>query len=320
MAIEHILLARPRGFCAGVERAILIVKEALARFGAPVYVRHEIVHNRRVVDELREEGAVFVPEIDDVPDGAVVIFSAHGVAERVVAAARQRGLRIIDATCPLVTKVHREVKRHIAEGRQVIMIGHRGHPEVEGTMGQAPEGEVLLVENEADVEGLKVRDPERLAFVTQTTLSVDDAARIVAALKKRFPHIVGPRRDDICYATTNRQAAVKAIAARADVVLIVGSPNSSNSNRLREIAEAQGVRAYLIEGAEGLREAMLEGARTVGISAGASAPEEAVQELIATIRKRAPKAEIEEVTVAEEQIVFPLPPELRGVASQPAHG
>ncbi|RME83432.1 MAG: 4-hydroxy-3-methylbut-2-enyl diphosphate reductase, partial [Zetaproteobacteria bacterium] len=279
-----------------------------------------IVHNRRVVEELREEGAVFVPEIDDVPDGAVVIFSAHGVAERVVAAARQRGLRIIDATCPLVTKVHREVKRHIAEGRQVIMIGHRGHPEVEGTMGQAPEGEVLLVENEADVEGLKVRDPERLAFVTQTTLSVDDAARIVAALKKRFPHIVGPRRDDICYATTNRQAAVKAIAARADVVLIVGSPNSSNSNRLREIAEAKGARAYLIEGAEGLREAMLEGARTVGISAGASAPEEAVQELIATIRKRAPKAEIEEVTVAEEQIVFPLPPELRGVASRPAHG
>jgi len=313
--LQEIWLASPRGFCAGVERAIEIVERALEVFGAPVYVRHEIVHNRRVVDRLRQKGAVFVPEVDDAPEGAVLIFSAHGVAREVVARAKARGMRIIDATCPLVAKVHLEVQRHVQAGRQVIMIGHKGHPEVEGTMGQAPKGKVLLVETEADVARLQVDDPERVAYVTQTTLSVDDAARIIAALKKRFASIVGPRREDICYATTNRQRAVKALAQRCELVLVVGSPNSSNSNRLREVAERAGARAVLLEGKEALDFSMLSTITRLGITAGASAPEDAVQEIVQAIVKRT-NASVHTLETVQESVRFSLPPILRDGAKR----
>ena len=303
-------LAEPRGFCAGVDRAIEIVERALEIYGAPVYVRHEIVHNRHVVRDLRARGAVFVDEVDEAPDGAILIFSAHGVSRAVRERAEARGLRVIDATCPLVTKVHLELLRHAREGRQVVLVGHAGHPEVEGTMGQAPEGVVLLVENEADVEQLAVRDPERLAYVTQTTLSVEDAAQVVAALKRRFPAIVGPRKDDICYATTNRQRAVRELAERCDVVLVIGSANSSNSNRLREVAERQGARAWLIDDASGIEPAWLETAENVGVTAGASAPEVLVRGVVDRLREMGAEA-VETLRVTEEKVTFALPEALR---------
>ena len=303
-------LAEPRGFCAGVDRAIEIVERALEIYGAPVYVRHEIVHNRHVVRDLRARGAVFVDEVDEAPDGAILIFSAHGVSRAVRERAEARGLRVIDATCPLVTKVHLELLRHAREGRQVVLVGHAGHPEVEGTMGQAPEGVVLLVENEADVERLAVRDPERLAYVTQTTLSVEDAAQVVAALKRRFPAIVGPRKDDICYATTNRQRAVRELAERCDVVLVIGSANSSNSNRLREVAERQGARAWLIDDASGIEPAWLEAAENVGVTAGASAPEALVRGVVERLRELGAEA-VETLRVTEEKVTFALPEALR---------
>ena len=262
----ELLLANPRGFCAGVERAIAIVERALEKFGAPIYVRHEVVHNRYVVDNLRAKGAVFVEELDEVPDGANVIFSAHGVSQAVRAEAARRGLRVFDATCPLVTKVHIEVARQGAQGREVVMIGHKGHPEVEGTMGQANCG-MHLVENVADVAALQVENPAMLAFVTQTTLSMDDAAGIIAALQARFPGIVGPRKDDICYATQNRQDAVKALGRQCDLVIVVGSPNSSNSNRLREVAGNRNVRAYLVDAAADIVPAWLEGVHRIGVTA-----------------------------------------------------
>src|SRR2546421_7601491 len=268
----NVVLANPRGFCAGVERAIEIVERALELFGAPIYVRHEIVHNRYVVDNLRAKGAVFVEELDEVPRGATVIFSAHGVAKEVRADAERRGLKIFDATCPLVTKVHMEVAKMLKAGYEIVMIGHRGHPEAEGTMGQAERG-MHLVEALEDVAKLEVGSPEKLAYVTQTTLSVDDAAAIVSALKARFPNIRGPKRDDICYATQNRQDAVKFMAPQCDVVIVVGSPNSSNSNRLREVAENMGAQAYLVDSAADLRPEWIAGKQRVGITAGASAPE-----------------------------------------------
>ena len=275
----QIHLANPRGFCAGVDRAIEIVERALELFGAPIYVRHEVVHNRHVVEGLRERGTVFVQELDEVPDGATVIFSAHGVARAVHEEGARRGLRVFDATCPLVTKVHLEVRRHAEAGRECILIGHRGHPEVEGTLGQydmAGGGRIMLVETPQDVQSLGVNNPGELAFVTQTTLSVDDTAQVIAALRQRFPDISGPRQDDICYATQNRQDAVKSLAQRCDVILVVGSPNSSNSNRLRELAEKQGVPAYLVEEAAQIRKQWVEGRAHVGVTAGASAPEEVV--------------------------------------------
>ncbi len=278
----HILLANPRGFCAGVERAIAIVERAIEKFGAPIYVRHEVVHNRFVVDTLKAKGAIFVDELDEVPAGATVIFSAHGVSKAVREAAARRGLRVFDATCPLVTKVHLEVERHRKAGREVIVIGHRGHPEVEGTMGQWPDG-IHLVENVADVAKVDVGKTAPLAYVTQTTLSVDDAAAIVAALKGRFPDIVGPKKDDICYATQNRQDAVKALARQCDLVLVVGSRNSSNSNRLREVAESLGVPAHLIDEASQIDPAWLAKKVGVGVTAGASAPEVLVEEVVARL-------------------------------------
>ena len=305
----QVILANPRGFCAGVDRAIEIVDQALTRFGAPIYVRHEIVHNRFVVENLRAKGAVFVDELAQVPDGATVIFSAHGVAQDVHDEAKARGLTVFDATCPLVTKVHMEVVRYRKHGIEVILIGHAGHPEVEGTLGQARDG-MYLVENEADVEQLKVRDPGNLAYVTQTTLSLDDTARVVAALRARFPQIQGPKRDDICYATQNRQDAVRELASRCQVVLVVGSRNSSNSNRLREMAELQGATAYMIDGPEDIQRAWLDGVETIGLTAGASAPELLVQRVMDQLRGWG-------VVVAPEQagelerIVFPLPRELR---------
>ena len=309
MSHPEILLAKPRGFCAGVDRAIAIVERALEQHGAPIYVRHEIVHNKFVVEDLRSKGAVFVEELDEVPRGATVIFSAHGVSLDVRREAEARGLRVFDATCPLVTKVHVEVSRMREQGREVIMIGHEGHPEAEGTMGQSAGG-MHLVETEEDVARLEVADPTKLAYVTQTTLSIDDCARIVAALKARFPGIVGPKKDDICYATQNRQDAVKTLARQCDVVLVVGSPNSSNSNRLREVAQNEGVRAYMVDNAGELRPEWLEGRSRVGITAGASAPEVLVQEVIARIR------ELGAVTVrrmegVEETVKFPLPKGLR---------
>jgi 4-hydroxy-3-methylbut-2-enyl diphosphate reductase len=308
-----VLLANPRGFCAGVERAIGIVERALARYGPPIYVRHEIVHNRSVVEDLRAKGAVFVEELDEVPPGATVIFSAHGVSKAVQRDAAARGLKIFDATCPLVTKVHVEVAKMLRDGREVVMIGHRGHPEAEGTMGQA-EGGMHLVESVADVAGLAVRDPARLAYVTQTTLSVDDAAAIVAALKARFPRIVGPKKDDICYATQNRQDAVKLLAPRCDVVIVVGSPNSSNSNRLREVAEQLGVPAYMIDDAAGLDPAWLAGRPRVGVTAGASAPEVLVDEVIARLKSLG-AGHVRQLEGVAENVVFPMP---KGLHAAPA--
>jgi len=306
-----ILLANPRGFCAGVDRAIAIVERVLALYGAPIYVRHEVVHNRFVVDDLKRRGAVFVDGLDQVPTGATVIFSAHGVAEGVRAQARQRGLRVFDATCPLVTKVHLEVRRYCEDGYEVVLIGHRGHPEVEGTMGQCIDGggRFHLVQEVADVAGLTVGDPSRLAYVTQTTLSVEDTAAIVDALTARFPHIRGPKKSDICYATQNRQDAVKDLARRCDLVLVVGSTNSSNSNRLREIAEKQGTRAYLIDGPEEIRREWLRDSPKVGLTAGASAPEILVERVIAHLHAWGAGA-VEQQAGIREQVVFALPAEL----------
>ena len=308
MAEMEILLAQPRGFCAGVERAIEIVERALARYGAPIYVRHEVVHNRYVVDNLRTKGAIFVDHLADIPDGATVIFSAHGVPKAVRAEAEQRGLRIFDATCPLVTKVHTEVEKLHQAGQEIVMIGHRGHPEVVGTTGQVADG-MHLVENVADVENLEVLDPRHLAYVTQTTLSVDDAALIIAALRGRFPGINGPRKDDICYATQNRQDAVKELAARCDLVIVVGSPNSSNSNRLREVAQNRGIAAHLVDSAEQIDPAWLARCSRVGVSAGASAPEVLVEAVVARLRELG-AAEVTTLSGIEENVVFSLPREL----------
>ncbi len=305
----QILLANPRGFCAGVDRAIDIVERALELFGAPIYVRHEVVHNRYVVEGLRERGTVFVDELDEVPDGATVIFSAHGVSRAVHEAAAARGLRVFDATCPLVTKVHLGVSRHAEDGRECVLIGHKGHPEVEGTMGQYDSsrgGGIYLVETPADVQQLVVKHPDNLAFVTQTTLSVDDTARVIDALRARFPAIQGPRKDDICYATQNRQDAVKVLAGRSEVVLVVGSPNSSNSNRLREIAAKQGVPAYLIDEARQIRKDWLEDKQTVGITAGASAPETLVNGVIGQLREWGAEL-VEETQGKSENVTFSLP-------------
>jgi 4-hydroxy-3-methylbut-2-enyl diphosphate reductase len=307
-----LLLANPRGFCAGVDRAIDIVERALDRFGAPIHVRHEVVHNKYVVDGLRRRGAVFVEEIDEVPAGATLIFSAHGVSRAVRDAAEQRGLRVFDATCPLVTKVHIEVAAHAREGRDCILIGHRGHPEVEGTMGQyrGGQGRIYLVEDEADARVLEVGQPGKLAYVTQTTLSMDDTARIIAVLRERFPAISGPRRDDICYATQNRQDAVKQLALECQLVLVVGSPNSSNSNRLRELAERCGSRAHLIDSAAQIDPDWLSGTSHVGLTAGASAPEELVREVIARLAELGVSAVIEGAGIRED-IRFSLPAGLR---------
>jgi 4-hydroxy-3-methylbut-2-enyl diphosphate reductase len=305
-----VVLASPRGFCAGVDRAIEIVERALALFGAPIYVRHEVVHNRFVVNELKAKGAVFVDEVSEVPDDATVIFSAHGVSRAVRDEAEARRLKVFDATCPLVTKVHMEVRRYRRERREVILIGHAGHPEVQGTMGQA-DGGMHLVESPADVERLEVRDPERLAYVTQTTLSVDDTARIIDSLRRRFPAIEGPRKDDICYATQNRQDAVRALARECDVVFVVGSPNSSNSNRLRELAEQQGVPAYLIDGPEQLDREIVGRAARVGVTAGASAPEVLVERVVRRLQEWGAEASTEMAGVPE-YVSFALPIELRG--------
>ena len=308
-----ILLANPRGFCAGVDRAIDIVERALGLLGAPIYVRHEVVHNRFVVERLQVMGAVFVEELDQVPDGATVIFSAHGVSQAVVDEAARRRLAVFDATCPLVTKVHMEVIGYARAGRDVVLIGHVGHPEVEGTMGRFDTihgGRIHLVETVADVDRLEVRDPEALALVTQTTLSVDDTARIVEALKARFPDLVTPRREDICYATQNRQDAVKKLAAACDVIVVVGSITSSNSNRLREIAETRGIPGYLIDGPDDLRHEWFAGREIVGVTAGASAPELLVQRVVARLREWG-GADAVEVVGREENVVFGLPRELR---------
>lgn len=304
------VLAEPRGFCAGVDRAIEIVERALEVYGAPVYVRHEIVHNKFVVEGLRAKGAIFVSEVDDTPDGALLIFSAHGVSQSVRERAKERGLRVIDATCPLVTKVHLELLRHYKRGDQVILIGHAGHPEVEGTMGQAPEGAVLLVSTPEDVMTLPVEDENRLSFVTQTTLSVDDAADVVDALKARFPNIQGPKREDICYATSNRQAAVKELAKACDMVLVIGSKNSSNSNRLREVAERRGTDSWLIDGPEDINPEWFKNRTRIGITAGASAPEILVQQVIDFLRQRG-YDDVEVSKVIEENVTFSLPEELR---------
>jgi 4-hydroxy-3-methylbut-2-enyl diphosphate reductase len=305
-----ILLANPRGFCAGVERAIEIVERALERYGAPIYVRHEVVHNKFVVDGLRAKGAVFVEELDEVPDGATVIFSAHGVSQAVRQEAERRGLRVFDATCPLVTKVHGEVQRQRLAGREIVMIGHRGHPEVEGTMGQVGGG-MHLVEKVEDVSTLEVADESRLAYVTQTTLSVDDAAAIVAALKTRFPAIVGPKKDDICYATQNRQDAVMQLAKQCDLVIIVGSPNSSNSNRLREVAKKRGVDAYLVDNAQEINQKWVMGKKRIGLSAGASAPDILVSQVLERLNQLG-YSHVDQITGAVEHVIFGLPKELEG--------
>jgi len=308
-----ILLANPRGFCAGVDRAIDIVERAIELFGAPIYVRHEVVHNKFVVDRLRSLGAVFVEELDEVPADATVIFSAHGVSKAVQAEARRRGLRVFDATCPLVTKVHMEVSRYGREGRDVILIGHEGHPEVEGTMGQfdaSHGGRIALVEDVSDVEQLDVRDASRVGVVTQTTLSVDDTAEVLAALQRRFPTLTTPRKEDICYATQNRQDAVKKLVEACDVVIVVGSRSSSNSNRLREIAEKIGKPGYLVDGPADLKPEWFEGKQAVGVTAGASAPELLVQRVVARLREWGGQG-AEEVVGREENVVFALPRELR---------
>jgi 4-hydroxy-3-methylbut-2-enyl diphosphate reductase len=300
-----VLLANPRGFCAGVERAIEIVERALELYGPPIYVRHEIVHNRYVVDDLRAKGAVFVEELNDVPTGGTVIFSAHGVPKAVQAEADRRGLKVFDATCPLVTKVHIEVKKMLREGYEIVMIGHRGHPEAEGTMGQSAVG-MHLVETLEDVAALNVKSPDRLAYVTQTTLSIDDAKAIVSALQARFPSIRGPKKDDICYATQNRQDAVKFMAPQCDVVIVVGSPNSSNSNRLREVAQKSGADAYMVDSAADLKPEWIAGKRRVGISAGASAPEVLVNELVARLKALGAQT-VRPLEGIRETVVFTLP-------------
>ncbi|UXI67185.1 4-hydroxy-3-methylbut-2-enyl diphosphate reductase [Tahibacter amnicola] len=310
----EVLLANPRGFCAGVDRAIEIVDRALEVFGAPIYVRHEVVHNRYVVDGLRQRGAVFVDELDEVPDGATVIFSAHGVSQAVRAEADRRGLRVFDATCPLVTKVHMEVARHCKAGRDVVLVGHAGHPEVEGTLGQwaksGAAGEIYLVETPEDVARLVPRNPDNIAYVTQTTLSVDDTKAVIEALRSHFPAMLGPRHDDICYATQNRQDAVRKLGQSCDLVLVVGSVNSSNSNRLRELAEKQGVPAYLIDGAEDIQDAWLTGKPRIGVTAGASAPEDLVQGVIRRLQQ-AGAVNVSEIPGDPEGVTFALPKELR---------
>lgn len=311
----QIKLANPRGFCAGVDRAIEIVNRALEVFGPPIYVRHEVVHNKFVVEDLRNRGAVFVDELHEIPDDVIVIFSAHGVSKAVQDEAAERGLKVFDATCPLVTKVHMEVLRYSRDGRECVLIGHAGHPEVEGTMGQydtSNGGTIYLVENEDDVARLQVKDPNRLAFVTQTTLSMDDTARVIDALRKHFPAIEGPRKDDICYATQNRQDAVKQLAGECDLVLVVGSPNSSNSNRLRELSDRMGTPAYLIDGADEIRPEWLEGVSTIGVTAGASAPDILVQQVIRHLRDSGAD-NVTELAGREENIVFSMPKELRVV-------
>ncbi len=309
----RLLLANPRGFCAGVDRAIEIVERALALFGRPVYVRHEVVHNRTVVERLRDQGVKFVDELEEVPDGAIVIFSAHGVSQTVRREAEQRDLRVFDATCPLVTKVHLEVVGHCDAGRDVVLVGHRGHPEVEGTLGQwhgLGAGSIYRVGSMDEVGSLQVANPDNIAYVTQTTLSVDDAQEIVGALKKRFPSLISPRHDDICYATQNRQQAVKRLAESCDVVLVVGSPNSSNSNRLRELVTKQGVASFLIDCAEDIDPQWLDEAHCVGITAGASAPESVVQGVVAKVRVLGAEA-VEESDGEREQLSFSLPKALR---------
>jgi len=304
----RVVLAQPRGFCAGVERAIEIVERAIEKFGPPVYVRHEIVHNRHVVESLRAKGAIFVEELDEIPEGKIAIFSAHGVSKSVELAARDRGLMVVDATCPLVSKVHTEGRRYSAQGREVILIGHAGHPEVEGTMGQVPGG-VHLISTPEDVATLRIANPEQLSFVTQTTLSVDDTKDVIDALRARFPSIVGPDTKDICYATQNRQKAVRELAQEVDLILVIGAPNSSNSNRLKEIAEELGVASYLIENAEQLRPEWLEGAAAIGITAGASAPDILVQDVVARLRQLG-RIELEMMNGVAENVRFRLPPEL----------
>jgi 4-hydroxy-3-methylbut-2-enyl diphosphate reductase len=302
---KEILLAQPRGFCAGVDRAIEIVERALAQFGAPIYVRHEIVHNAYVVEDLRAKGAIFIEELADVPAGNTVIFSAHGVSKAVQTEAAQRGLKVFDATCPLVTKVHVEVAKMRREGREIIMIGHDGHPEVEGTMGQTTEG-MYLVETIDDVEQLQVNNPDMLAYVSQTTLSVDDTADIIAALKRKYPNIAEPKKGDICYATTNRQEAVKFMAPQVEVVVVVGSPNSSNSNRLREVAEKKGTVAYMVDNASQIDPAWLEGKTRIGVTAGASAPEVLVQAVIERLKQCGAKS-VRTLAGVEEHVTFPMP-------------
>lgn len=302
---SEILLAQPRGFCAGVDRAIEIVERALTLFGSPIYVRHEIVHNAYVVDDLRRKGAIFVESLDDVPDGATLIFSAHGVPKAVRTRAIDRGLRVFDATCPLVTKVHMEVAKLRAEGFEIVMVGHRGHPEVEGTMGQASAG-MHLVETAADVAALKLADPDRLAYVTQTTLSIDDATEVIGALKARFPAIREPKKQDICYATQNRQDAVKFMVPQCDVVIVVGSPNSSNSNRLREVAQKRGVPAYMVDAPEQIDPAWLDGKQRVGVTAGASAPEALAQAVVERLRQLG-ASYVRTLDGVQENVSFPLP-------------
>jgi 4-hydroxy-3-methylbut-2-enyl diphosphate reductase len=313
----EIKMANPRGFCAGVDRAIAIVERALEVFGAPIYVRHEVVHNKFVVDDLRQRGARFVDELHEIPDDSIVIFSAHGVSQAVRSEANERGLKVFDATCPLVTKVHIEVSSYSRQGRECVLIGHRGHPEVEGTMGQydhSAGGDIYLVEDESQAENLEVRDPGHLSYVTQTTLSMDDTARVIDALRRRFPDIQGPRKDDICYATQNRQDAVKELADDCDLVLVVGSPNSSNSNRLRELAERMDAEAHLIDSAGDIDPAWLRGKSRVGVTAGASAPELLVQQVIAGLRELGAAAPSEMEGIAEN-ITFSMPRELRIPAS-----
>jgi len=314
IAIVDILLANPRGFCAGVDRAIEIVKRALELLGAPIYVRHEVVHNRFVVEELKQRGAIFVEELNEIPDAATVIFSAHGVSQTVRREAAQRGLKVFDATCPLVTKVHFEVARHCRAGRDVVLIGHAGHPEVEGTMGQwqqeAGKGCIYLIENEADVAALAVNQPDNLAYTSQTTLSVDDTRSVIAALKARFPTIRGPKNDDICYATQNRQDAVRDLSRHCDLVLVVGSPNSSNSNRLRELAHREGVEAYLIDDANEINPDWVAGKQRIGLTAGASAPQILVDGVIARLRELG-AGDIAELAGESESLIFALPKELR---------
>lgn len=309
---KEILLAQPRGFCAGVDRAIEIVELALLQFGAPIYVRHEIVHNAYVVNDLRKKGAIFIEDLDDVPAGNTLIYSAHGVPRAVRHDAETRGLRVFDATCPLVTKVHMEVAKMRREGREIVMIGHEGHPEVEGTMGQSDEG-MYLVETVQDVASLNVQNPDMLAYVSQTTLSIDDTAEIIAALKAKFPHISEPKKGDICYATTNRQEAVKFMAPQVDLVIVVGSANSSNSNRLREVAEKKGARAHMVDQAEQIEPAWLEGCSRIGVTAGASAPEILVEQVISRLKAMGAKS-VRPLEGVEEHVTFPLPKGLSGQA------